>query len=102
MAKTATANRALTKSQVAASLAETSGITKKQSVGFLQSLADLAYKQAKNSFTIPGIGKLVLVNRKARIGRNPATGEQIQIPAKKVVKFRVAKAAKDAILGPKK
>jgi DNA-binding protein HU-beta len=102
MAKTATANRALTKSQVAASLAEGSGITKKQSVAFLQALADLAYKQAKNSFTIPGIGKLVLVNRKARIGRNPATGEQIQIPAKKVVKFRVAKAAKDAILGPKK
>ena len=100
MAKTATANRALTKSQVAASLAE-GGITKKQSVAFLQSLADLAYKQAKNSFTIPGIGKLVLVNRKARIGRNPATGEQIQIPAKRVVKFRVAKAAKDAILGAK-
>ena len=102
MAKTATPNRAMTKSQVAASLAETSGISKKQSVAYLQSIADLAYRQAKNSFTIPGIGKLVLVNRKARMGRNPATGEVIQIPAKKVVKFRVAKAAKDAILGLKK
>ena len=64
-------------------------------------LANLAYRQAKNSFTIPGIGKLVLVNRKARIGRNPATGQEIQIPAKKVVKFRVAKAAKDSIVPPK-
>ena len=61
----------------------------------------MAYREAKNSFTIPGVGKLVLVNRKARIGRNPATGEQIQIPAKKVVKFRVAKACKDAVLGKK-
>ena len=102
MAKTATPNRAMTKSQVAASLAEATGISKKQSVAFLVAVADLAYRQAKNSFTIPGIGKLVLVNRKARIGRNPATGEQIQIAAKRVVKFRVAKAAKDAILGAKK
>ena len=66
------------------------------------SLGALAYKHAKDSFTIPGLGKLVLVNRKARVGRNPATGETIQIKAKKVVKFRVAKAAKDAILGVKK
>ncbi len=64
-------------------------------------IAELAYKNAKNTFTLPGLGKLVLVNRKARIGRNPATGEQINIPAKRVVKFRVAKAAKDAILGAK-
>jgi DNA-binding protein HU-beta len=102
MAKAATASRAMTKSQVAASLAESTGISKKQSVAYLQAVADLAYKQAKNSFTIPGIGKLVLVNRKARMGRNPATGAVIQIPAKKVVKFRVAKAAKDALLGAKK
>jgi DNA-binding protein HU-beta len=61
----------------------------------------VSYREAKNSFTIPGIGKLVLVDRKARLGRNPKTGETIQIPAKKVVKFRVAKAAKEAIL-PKK
>jgi len=99
MAK-ATANKALTKSQIAATLAEEVGITKKQSAQFLQSLANTAYKNAKNSFTIPGIGKLVLVNRKARMGRNPATGEEMMIKAKKVVKFRVAKAAKDAILGP--
>lgn len=91
--------KALSKSQIAATLAENVGITKKQSVQFLDELATLAYKQAKNSFTVPGLGKLVLVNRKARQGRNPATGETIQIPAKRVVKFRVAKAAKDAILG---
>jgi DNA-binding protein HU-beta len=71
---------------------------KKDVVAVFEELAALSYKEAKNSFTIPGIGKLVLVNRKARIGRNPKTGEQIQIPAKTVVKFRIAKAAKDAIL----
>lgn len=91
--------KALSKSQIAAALAEEVEITKKQSVQYLDALAALAYKQAKNSFTVPGLGKLVLVNRKARQGRNPATGETIQIPAKRVVKFRVAKAAKDAILG---
>jgi DNA-binding protein HU-beta len=68
----------------------------------LDALVNLAYKNAKNSFTIPGLGKLVLVNRKARMRRNPATGEQIKIAAKRVVKFRVAKAAIDAILGAKK
>jgi DNA-binding protein HU-beta len=93
---------ALTKSQIAASIAETVGLTKKQAVQTLEALVALAYKNAKNSFTIPGLGKLVLVNRKARMGRNPATGEQIKIAAKRVVKFRIAKAAKDAILGPKK
>jgi DNA-binding protein HU-beta len=94
--------KALTKSQLAAELAEKSGITKKAAVQILDLLAALAYKNAKNTFTLPGIGKLVLVNRKARMGRNPSTGETIKIPAKKVVKFRVAKAAKDAILGAKK
>jgi len=102
MAKAATANAKMTKSQIASHMAEKSEISKKQAAKFMEELASLAYKQAKNSFTIPGVGKLVLVNRKARIGRNPATGQEIQIPAKKVVKFRVAKAAKDAILGPKK
>ena len=91
----------MTKSQIAAALAEKVGISKKQSSLYLEELANLAYKEAKNMFTLPGLGKLVLVNRKARIGRNPATGEQIQIPAKRVVKFRVAKAAKEAILGAK-
>jgi DNA-binding protein HU-beta len=91
----------LTKSQIAAEVAEKVGITKKQGVQVLEILAALSYKNAKNTFTFPGVGKLVLVNRKARIGRNPATGAEIKIPAKKVVKFRVAKAAKDAILGAK-
>jgi len=93
--------KALSKSQIAAAIAEKSGITKKQAAEILDVIAELAYKNAKNSFTLPGLGKLVLVNRKARQGRNPMTGETIQIPAKKVVKFRVAKAAKDAILGAK-
>jgi DNA-binding protein HU-beta len=93
--------KALSKSQIAAAIADKSGITKKQAGEILEVIADLAYKNAKNSFTLPGLGKLVLVNRKARIGRNPATGEQINIPAKKVVKFRVAKACKDAVLGAK-
>ena len=75
---------------------------KRVTTQFLDDLTALAYKEAKNSFTIPGVGKLVLVNRKARIGRNPATGEEIKIPAKRVVKFRVSKKAKDAILGSKK
>jgi len=92
----------MSKSAVAAAMAEKVEITKKQAGMFLEELACLAYKEAKNSFTLPGLGKLVLVNRKARMGRNPATGETIKIPAKKVVKFRIAKAAKDAILGAKK
>jgi DNA-binding protein HU-beta len=93
--------KALTKSQTVASIAETVGLTKKQAGETLEALVALAYKNAKNTFTLPGLGKLVLVNRKARMGRNPATGETIQIKAKRVVKFRVAKAAKDAILGTK-
>lgn len=101
MAKTATAGKPLSKSEVAGQLAEKVGISKKQAVEFLAAQAELAYQHAKDQFVIPGIGKLVLVNRAARMGRNPATGQPIQIPAKKVLKFRVAKAAKDAILGPK-
>ena len=93
---------AMTKSQVQATLAAKLDVSKKQAGQFFDELATLAYKEAKNTFVLPGLGKLVLVQRAARIGRNPATGEQIQIPAKKVVKFRVAKAAKDAILGKKK
>lgn len=93
--------KALTKSQIVAELATKNSLSKKQSAEILESLVQLAYKNAKNSFTIPGLGKLVLVNRAARMGRNPATGETIKIKAKRVVKFRVAKAAKDAILGTK-
>ena len=92
----------LTKTQIADHLSAKTGMTKKVVVQFIEELAALAYKEAKNAFTLPGLGKLVLVNRKARMGRNPATGATIKIPAKKVVKFRVAKAAKDAILGAKK
>ncbi|MSU32691.1 MAG: HU family DNA-binding protein [Pedosphaera sp.] len=95
------ASKALTKSQIAAALAEKTAITKKQAVAVLEMLAELSYKNAKNTFTFPGVGKLVLVERKARIGRNPATGAEIKIPKKKVVKFRISKAAKDAILGVK-
>ncbi len=94
--------KAKTKSQIVAGVADAAGITKKQAAIALESLVATAYKEAKNGFTVPGLGKLVVVDRKARIGRNPATGEQIKIKAKKVLKFRVAKAAKDACLGAKK
>ena len=96
--------KALTKSQIAASVAETVGITKKQAVQSLDTLAELAYKQAKNTFTVPGLGKLVLVNRPARtmtMQFGPKKGQTVKVPAKRVVKFRVAKAAKDAILKSK-
>ncbi len=93
------AAKSLTQSQIIAKLSESEQLTKKQVKSILDNLAQLAYKEAKNGFTLPGLGKLVLVNRKARMGLNPATGEAIKIPAKKVVKFRVSKAAKDAIAG---
>lgn len=95
------AGKALTKAQTIDKIATKTGFTKKDVSGLLEELAGLAYKEAKNGFTLPGLGKIVLVNRKARMGRNPQTGEAIKIAAKKVVKFRVAKAAKDAILGVK-
>ena len=91
--------KAMTKSQILAGVAEAAEISKKQATAAVEALVALAYKNAKNGFTLPGLGKLVLVNRKARMGRNPATGATIKIAAKRVVKFRVAKAAKDAILG---
>ena len=91
--------KAMTKSQLIAKIADKASMTKKAAGEILEHLAEIAYKEAKNTFTLPGLGKLVLVQRKARMGRNPATGEAIKIKAKRVVKFRVAKAAKDAILG---
>ena len=91
----------MSKSALIRHLAEANDMNRAQVVTFMDSLTDTAYKQAKNGFTLPGLGKLVLVNRKARMGRNPATGEQIKIPAKKVVKFRVAKAVRDSIVPPK-
>lgn len=92
----------MTKSAIINHLSTNLALPKKQIVAFLTAISELAYKEAKNAFTLPGLGKLVLVNRKARMGRNPATGEAIKIPAKKVVKFRIAKACKDAVIGPKK
>ena len=95
-------SKQMTKSQIADSLAKEHALTKKAAVAILESVVSLAYAQAKNGFTIPGLGKLVLVQRKARMGRNPQTGAAIKIPAKKVCKFRIAKACKDAVLGAKK
>ncbi len=93
--------KAMTKAALVDRLAKRAGLTKKDMSTFLDDLATLAYKEAKNGFTLPGLGKLVLANRKARIGRNPQTGASIKIPAKRVVKFRVAKACKDGVLGKK-
>ncbi len=89
---------AMTKTQIMATLAERSGLQKKDVQRLMDELANLAYQEAANGFTVPGIGKLVMVNRAARMGRNPATGEQIHIPAKTAVKFRVSKACKEAVL----
>jgi len=90
--------KAMTKSQMLSTLAEECEMTKKDVARVIDAMVELAYEESKNGFTIPGLGKLVLVNRKARMGRNPATGEAIHIPAKRVLKFRVAKAAKEAVL----
>lgn len=90
--------KSMSKSAIMAHFAEKFGMKRKQVAAFFDELSRLAYSEARNQFTIPGIGKLVLVDRAARMGRNPATGATIQIPAKTVVKFRIAKAAKDAIL----
>jgi DNA-binding protein HU-beta len=93
----------MTQTQIIAEMAEKSGISKKQTKDFLAALVLLAHREAKKGeFALAGLGKLVKVKRKARIGRNPATGEAIKIPAKTVLKFRVAKAAKDSVLGAKK
>ncbi len=95
-------SKPMTKSATVAHLANKSDLTKKATSELLDELAKLAHREAKNTFTLPGLGKLVLVNRKARKGRNPQTGEMIKIPAKRVVKFRVAKACKDTVIGKKK
>jgi len=90
----------MTKAQLLDNLAATTGFTKKDVGVVLDELATLAYKEVKKTgeFVVPGFGKLVKAKRKARMGRNPATGEAIKIAAKTVVKFRLAKAAKDAVL----
>ena len=97
--------KAMTKSEIAATLAEKVGITKKQVNQFFEAQSELAYKQAKNAFALPGIGKLVLAKSKPRtmvMQFGEKKGQTINVPAKTRVKFRVAKAAKDAILGIKK
>ncbi|MCU0242305.1 MAG: HU family DNA-binding protein [Vicinamibacteria bacterium] len=91
----------MTKSKIVAALAEAVQVPKKTSVAYLEALANLAHKEAKNGFTIPGVGKLVVRSYKARKGINPQTREEIKIPARKRLKFVVAKAAKDAVLGGK-
>ena len=98
------ARKPLTKSQVASHFAEKFGLKKKLAGEIIEEVAALAIAETKKVgvFTLPGIGKLVLSKRKARKGFNPATGEQINIPAKTVVKMRVAKACKEAIIPPKK
>ena len=90
--------KSMTKSQIEDAIAKKTGVAKKVVHEILAEMPELAYSEAANTFTIPGIGKLVLVNRKARTGRNPQTGAPIEIPAKQAVKFRVAKACKDAVL----
>jgi DNA-binding protein HU-beta len=94
----------MTQSAIVKELATATGASTKVAKQFMTTFSDMAVRETKKNgmFVIPGIGRLVRVERKARIGRNPATGESIKIPAKKVVKFRVAKAVKDAIVPPKK
>jgi DNA-binding protein HU-beta len=94
----------MTQTQLVRALAEHGEVNNKVARTILDGLASMAIAEVKKNgvFVLPGIGRLVRVDRKARTGRNPATGESIKIPAKKVVKFRVAKAAKDAIVPPKK
>jgi DNA-binding protein HU-beta len=94
----------LTKAQTVSFFAKKFDLSKKIAASVIDEMAGLAVAETKKvgAFTFPGIGKLVLVKRKARVGRNPATGEPINIPAKTVVKMRIAKACKDAIVPPKK
>jgi DNA-binding protein HU-beta len=98
------ATQRMTQTALVRALAEKSEVSNKQARAILDHLSELAVSEVKKNgvFVMPGIGRLVRVDRKARMGRNPATGAQIKIPAKKVVKFRVAKAAKDSIVPPKK
>jgi len=94
----------LTKAQIVSYFAKKFDLSKKVASSVIEEMAALAIAETKKAgaFTLPGVGKLVLVRRKARVGRNPATGEPINIPAKTVVKMRVAKACKEAIVPPKK
>lgn len=90
----------MSKSQVVAAMAEKSGMSKKDAGAFMEHMTQLAESEVKKNgeFVLPGFGKLVKMHRKERMGRNPATGAAIKIPAKTVVKFRLAKSMKDAVL----
>jgi len=90
----------MTKPQLLEALVRETGLAKKEVGNFIEKLSELALSEVKKNgeFVLPGLGKLVKIKRAARMGRNPATGEQIQIAAKTVVKFKVAKAAKEAVL----
>ena len=90
--------KSMTKSQIITHLATKTKQTKKVAAQFLDELVKLSYKEAKKEFVLPGLGKLKVAQRNARMGRNPANGESISIPARKVLKFRISKAAKDAVL----
>ncbi len=92
--------KSMTKSQLVSEMADKLSMSKKDAATFFDTLAEVAFREVKRKgeFVLPGFGKLVKVNRKARMGRNPATGETIKIPAKIVVKFRIAKACKDSVL----
>ena len=98
------ADKRMTQTQLVKKLAETCGVANKVAKTLIETYAAVAVAETKKNgvFVLPGVGRLVRVDRKARMGRNPATGQPIKIPAKKVVKFRVAKAVKDAIVPPKK
>lgn len=90
----------MTKSQLMSALADKTGMSKKDVVGFMDTLTEMAYSETKKNgeFVLPGFGKMVKVHRKERMGVNPATGEKIKIAAKTVAKFRMSKAAKEAVL----
>lgn len=92
-----TAKKGMTKTALIKHLAETVGVNKKEAAKFLEVLAETGYKEAKRGFTLPGIGKLVVVKRKARMGRNPATGEPVKIKASKKLAFRQSAAMKQAV-----
>jgi len=98
------AKKPMTKAQIVTHFAKKFELSKKTSAVIIDEVAALAISETKKngSFTLPGIGKLVLVKRKARMGRNPATGAEIKIPAKTVVKMRIAKAAKEAVVPGRK
>ena len=98
------AKKPMTKAQIVSHFAGKFEVSKKAASALIDEVAALAVSETKKSgsFTLPGVGKLVLVRRKARMGRNPATGATIKIPAKTVVKMRIAKAAKEAIVPGRK